>query len=142
MNIGNLSKFLKPSLKNILLFIFLFILFQILDMWYGLGGGIGFPLKFWALGLAFLGGFFYPIYLIIDALFFYFLSALFFHSKVSKIIVILILLITFTVVDKPLRSYCISKECDEKKITEIMEECENLGMEWVEGTGDIIGTCK
>jgi len=56
-------KFLKPNIKNILLAIGLFILFQSLDMKYGFGGGIGFPIKFWALGwLGLSAGFFFSCF--------------------------------------------------------------------------------
>src|SRR3990167_4235278 len=113
-------KFLKPNIKNILLTIGLFILFQALDMKYGFGGGIGFPIKYWALGwFGLSAGFSYPLYLIADILFFYFLSALFFHSKIAKIIVALILLTIFVFIDRPYRGYCFSQECIEQSKVEM-----------------------
>lgn len=136
-------KFLKPNRKKILLTIGLFILFQALDMKYGFGGGLGFPIKYWALGLPGLSaGFSYPLYFIIDILFFYVLSALFFHSRITKIIVALILLTVFVVVDKPYQGYCLSQDCIEQSKVKMKSTCESIGKKWTEGTGDILGTCQ
>ena len=137
-------KILKPNIKNILLTIGLFILFQVLDMKFGYGGGIGFPIKYWALGwLGLSAGFSYPLYLIIDIFFFYFLSALFFHSKMAKILVALVLLVMFIVIDKPYRGYCFSQECiEQSKVNSMKTDCELRGLKWTEGTGGIIGTCQ
>ena len=136
-------KFLKLTIKNILLSIGLFILFQALDMKYGFGGGIGFPIKYWAFGLPGLSaGFSYPLYLITDIIFFYFLSALFFYSKIAKILVALILLTGFIAIDKPYRGYCFSQECTKESKIRIRTDCESRGLKWTEGTGDVIGTCQ
>jgi hypothetical protein len=79
----------KPSLKNISLFIGLFIVFQFLDIWFERGSGLGFPLKFYAMGLFGLSaGYFKIFYLLLNILFFYILSALFFQSKMAKISVV------------------------------------------------------
>ena len=138
----DIKTFFRPTAWKIVATIFLFIVFQLFDFWYGLGGGIGFPFKFFRFGFLFFAapGLFSLGLIIIDILFFYALIIIFFHSKIGKIIMIIILLVTFFLIDKPFRG--ISFETPDQQRLEIKQKCEDRGRQWIDGTGNMLGTCK
>lgn len=136
----DLKIFLKPTLGKIVVSITLFFALIKLDLLLGFGGGVGFPLKFFALDFPFLSaGFFKAHFLIADVLFFYVLASIFFYSNTGKIIAGILLLVAVFIVDDPLRGiYFFEKEQRPK----LKQECEARGRQWVDGTGDTIGTCQ
>lgn len=130
----------------------MFLLFSFL-------GPHGWPFVFYHGGslFPFLGGskeaYFSLIKLLSDLAIFYLIVIIssFIASKIkkeSKIIiftisigVVILLFVVLTIIDN-FRGYCFSKECEVKRIREIKASCEDRGRKWIEGAGDIIGTCK
>ena len=139
----NLKIFLRPTIWKISLGLFLFIIFQLFDFWFGISGGLGSPFKFFALGIPFLTvpGFFSISFIIIDILFFYILATTFFYSKTGKIITILLLLTTFFLMDRSFRHIHFFEKPEQSRL-EFKQRCEAIGMRWIDGIGDTLGTCQ
>ncbi|MBI4708781.1 MAG: hypothetical protein HY764_01090 [Candidatus Portnoybacteria bacterium] len=137
-----LKKLLRPTLGKIILCFSFFILFQVVDFKLGIREGVGFPFKFFALSLPFLASGFLKYHFIIpDLLFFYLIAIIFFYSKTGKVIAIIFLLITFFIIDKPLRGYNFSKSPEQIR-QELKQQCEARGQYWIDGQGNELGACK